>query len=92
LTLREVIAFPKTAKAIDLIVDVQIRLRRVVSMEAERFPKLARRFYELGPKRNLEELSRYFHEQIERRRLLVEYPAKLCRLRSAHGKCHSILA
>ena len=52
--------------------DAQIRLKRVVSMEAERFPKLAQRFYELGAKRALEELSRYFHEQIKRGRLIKE--------------------
>jgi TetR/AcrR family transcriptional regulator of autoinduction and epiphytic fitness len=57
--------------------DAQIRLKRVVSMEAERFPKLAQRFYELGPKRSLEELSRYFHEQIERGRFIKEDPLQM---------------
>jgi TetR/AcrR family transcriptional regulator of autoinduction and epiphytic fitness len=54
--------------------DAQIRLKRVVSMEAERFPKLAQRFYELGPKRGMEELSRYFKEQIARGHLIKEDP------------------
>lgn len=54
--------------------DAQIRLRRVVSMEAERFPKLAERFYELGPNRVLGELSRYLNTQIKRGRLIREDP------------------
>src|SRR5579862_583887 len=50
----------------------KIRLERVVSMEAERFPELAAHFLEVGPKRGHAELSRYFKEQIKRRRLIPE--------------------
>jgi TetR/AcrR family transcriptional repressor of mexJK operon len=54
--------------------DELVRLQRVVSMEAERFPELAQRFYELGPKRVLEELSRYLKVQIKCGRLVREDP------------------
>src|SRR5215472_3265166 len=37
------------------LTDEKIRLERVVSMEAERFPELALHFFELGPKRGHEE-------------------------------------
>jgi TetR/AcrR family transcriptional regulator, mexJK operon transcriptional repressor len=50
----------------------QIALIRVVSMEAARFPELAKRFYELGPKRAEETLAAYFRKQVERGRLLNE--------------------
>lgn len=52
--------------------DEKIRLERVVSMEAERFPELAAHFLEVGPKRGHEQLSRYFKEQIQRGRLIRE--------------------
>ena len=52
--------------------DQKIRLERVVSMEADRFPELAQRFFELGPKRGHEELGRYLKEQIQRGRLVEE--------------------
>jgi TetR/AcrR family transcriptional repressor of mexJK operon len=52
--------------------DEKIRLERVVSMEAERFPELAQRFFEVGPKRGHEELARYLEEQIKRGRLIRE--------------------
>ncbi len=54
--------------------DEKIRLERVVNMEADRFPELAAHFFELGPKRGHEELSRYLQEQIKRGRLLAEDP------------------
>lgn len=50
----------------------KLRLERVVSMEAERFPELAERFYELGPQRAQQEMSRYLQEQIKRGRLRRE--------------------
>jgi len=50
----------------------KIRLERVVSMEAERFPELAQRYFELGPKRGHEELGRCLKEQIKRGRLIGE--------------------
>ncbi len=56
------------------LADEQIRLLRVVSMEAERFRELAQRFYESGPCRAQEELSRYLKEQIKRGRLMKEDP------------------
>lgn len=52
----------------------KVRLERVVSMEAERFPELAERFYELGPQRGQELMSRYLQEQIKRGRLRHEDP------------------
>lgn len=54
--------------------DEKICLQRVVSMEAERFPELAARYFELGPERGQERLSRYFREQIKRGRLINEEP------------------
>jgi TetR/AcrR family transcriptional regulator of autoinduction and epiphytic fitness len=54
--------------------DKQIRLQRVISMEAERFPELSQRFFELGPTRGYEELSRYLNEQIKREYLVKEDP------------------
>jgi TetR/AcrR family transcriptional regulator of autoinduction and epiphytic fitness len=52
----------------------QVALLRVVSMESTRFPKLAERFYELGPKRGLAHLAQYMREQIKRKRLINENP------------------
>lgn len=52
----------------------QIALLRVVSMESSRFPELAERFYELGPKRGVAHLGRYLRVQIERGRLVREDP------------------
>ena len=52
----------------------QVALLRVVSMECTRFPKLAERFYELGPKRGLAHLAQYMREQIKRKRLVNENP------------------
>ncbi len=54
--------------------DEKIRLQRVISMEAERFPELAARYFELGPDRGYERLSRYLCEQIKRGRLINEDP------------------
>lgn len=54
--------------------DEKVRLQRVVSMEAERFPELAARYFELGPDRGQERLSRYLCEQIKRGRLIHEDP------------------
>ena len=52
----------------------KVRLERVISMEAERFPELAARFFELGPKRGHEKLSRYLKEQIKKKRLIHDDP------------------
>jgi TetR/AcrR family transcriptional regulator, mexJK operon transcriptional repressor len=54
--------------------DEKIHLQRVVNMEAERFPELAERYFELGPERGQERLSRYLREQIKRGRLIDEDP------------------
>jgi TetR/AcrR family transcriptional regulator of autoinduction and epiphytic fitness len=54
--------------------DEKIRLQRVISMEAERFPELAARYFELGPDRCTERLTRYLCEQIKRSRLVHEDP------------------
>jgi TetR/AcrR family transcriptional regulator, mexJK operon transcriptional repressor len=47
----------------------QISLVRMISMEAERYPELARRYYERGPKRGEQALSAYCKEQITLGRL-----------------------
>ena len=52
----------------------KVRLQRVVSMEAELFPELAARYFELGPDRCHERLSHYLCEQIKRGRLIHEDP------------------
>jgi TetR/AcrR family transcriptional regulator, mexJK operon transcriptional repressor len=43
----------------------QISLVRMISMESGRYPELARRFYEKGPKRGEESLAAYFAKHIE---------------------------
>ena len=53
----------------------QIALLRVVGMESCRFPELGERYYELGPGRGMNYLSRYMEEQIKRGRLIEEDPA-----------------
>ena len=50
----------------------QIALARVVSMEADKFPEVAKRFYELGPRRVEVTLAAYFANQVERGRLVKE--------------------
>jgi TetR/AcrR family transcriptional regulator of autoinduction and epiphytic fitness len=54
--------------------DEKICIQRVVSMEAERFPELAARYFELGPDRGQKRLSRYLREQIKRGRLINDDP------------------
>lgn len=54
--------------------DEKIHLQRVINMEAERFPELAERYFELGPERCQERLSRYLRGQIKRGRLVNENP------------------
>lgn len=54
--------------------DEKIHLQRVISMEAERFPELAVRYFELGPDRGQERLTRYLRGQIKRGRLVDEDP------------------
>jgi TetR/AcrR family transcriptional regulator, mexJK operon transcriptional repressor len=54
--------------------DEKIHLQRVINMEAERFPELAVRYFELGPDRGQERLSRYLRGQIKRGRLINEDP------------------
>jgi TetR/AcrR family transcriptional regulator, mexJK operon transcriptional repressor len=54
--------------------DEKIHLQRVINMEAERFPELAERYFELGPERGQERLSRYLRGQIKRGRLVNEDP------------------
>lgn len=53
----------------------KIRLERVVSMEAERFPELAAHFVEIGPMRGQEKLASYLKEQIKKGRLVKEDPS-----------------
>ncbi len=54
--------------------DSQIALIRMVSMEADRFPQLGRKFFELGPQRGLAALSGYFSGQIRRGMLRAGEP------------------
>ena len=44
----------------------QAALIKVIGMEAHRFPELGRRFYELGPGRGQEALTRYIAEHVRR--------------------------
>jgi TetR/AcrR family transcriptional repressor of mexJK operon len=55
----------------------QLALFRVVSMESTRFPALAERFYQLGPKRGQDYLSGYLEEQIKGGCLVKEDPATM---------------
>ena len=55
--------------------DAQIRLLRVVSMEANNFPQLARRFFEIGPQRGQKALADYMGKQIALGRLSDDDPA-----------------
>jgi TetR/AcrR family transcriptional regulator, mexJK operon transcriptional repressor len=57
-----------------ILSEEHIGLLRVVSMEAQRFPELGRRFYELGPKRGYTLLAGYFKEQVRRGRVANESP------------------
>lgn len=50
----------------------QISLIRMISMESERYPELARRFYENGPKRGEDALAAYLSGQIKLARLRNE--------------------
>jgi hypothetical protein len=50
----------------------QIALIRVVSMESAKFPKLGKRFYELGPKRGEEALAAYLTKQAQKGRVSNE--------------------
>ncbi len=52
----------------------QIALIRMISMESGRYPELAKRFYEIGPKRGEEALAAYLALQIERDQLRKEDP------------------
>ena len=52
----------------------QIVLLRVVSMESKRFPELGEHFYDLGPRRGINQLAHYMREQIKRGRLVKEDP------------------
>ena len=49
-------------------------MARVVNMESSRFPRLGKRFYELGPGRGVAILASYMEEQIKRERLIKENP------------------
>ena len=57
----------------------QISLIRMISMESERYPELARRFYEIGPKRGEEALASYFAAQIRIGHLRKEDPLRMAR-------------
>ncbi|WP_308909522.1 TetR/AcrR family transcriptional regulator [Pseudokordiimonas caeni] len=43
-----------------ILSDAGLAFQRLIIAESERFPELARVFYERGPKRGLEELAQYF--------------------------------
>jgi AcrR family transcriptional regulator len=51
-----------------------LMLRRLVIGEAGRFPELGRMFYELGPKRAIEQLALALREAAERDRVAMEDP------------------
>jgi len=49
--------------------DDTITLQRTISLDAQKFPELARIFYELGPARMIAALSRYLEEQVAQGKL-----------------------
>jgi TetR/AcrR family transcriptional repressor of mexJK operon len=55
----------------------QIGLVRLIGMEAERFPKLAQRFFELGPGLALRTLTAYMRQGIEREYLCHAQPERM---------------
>lgn len=55
----------------------QVAFVRMIGMEAERFPKLAQHFYELGPRRALEMLTAYLRQSVERGHLRGENPERM---------------
>jgi TetR/AcrR family transcriptional regulator, mexJK operon transcriptional repressor len=55
----------------------QIALVRVIAMEADRFPQLGQKFFELGPKRGLAILAEYLALQSERGHLEKENPKSM---------------
>jgi TetR/AcrR family transcriptional repressor of mexJK operon len=57
----------------------QISLIRMISMEADRYPELARRFYENGPKRGEDSLAAYLSTQIKLGRLRDDDPLTMAR-------------
>ncbi|RXH57246.1 Transcriptional regulator, TetR family [Granulicella sibirica] len=50
----------------------QISLIRMISMESERYPELAKRFYENGPKRGEDALAAYLSDQVKVKRVRDE--------------------
>ena len=52
--------------------EAQVALIRVVAMESGRFPQLAQRFLELGPRRGQKALSNYLNRQIQQGNLRGE--------------------
>jgi TetR/AcrR family transcriptional regulator, mexJK operon transcriptional repressor len=57
----------------------QISLIRMVSMESGKYPELAQRFYENGPKRGEEALASYLARQIEAGHLTQDDPLTMSR-------------
>lgn len=57
----------------------QVALIRMISMEAVRYPELARRYYESGPKRGEEALAQYCTQQIKQGRLRKADPLSMAR-------------
>ena len=57
----------------------QISLIRMIGMESVRYPELARRFYENGPKRGEDSLAAYLASQIKLTQLRDEDPLTMAR-------------
>lgn len=55
----------------------QVAFIRMIGMEAERFPKLAQRFFELGPGRGQKILTAYMRQSSERGYLRPENPERM---------------
>jgi TetR/AcrR family transcriptional regulator, mexJK operon transcriptional repressor len=55
----------------------QVAFIRLIGMEAERFPKLAQRFFELGPGRGQKILAAYLQQSVERGYLRHENPERM---------------
>lgn len=55
----------------------QVAFVRLIAAEAERFPKLAQRFFELGPGRGQKNLAAYLQQSAERGYLRPENPERM---------------
>lgn len=57
-----------------VVSEKQVALNRIATMEAQRFPNLARQFFELGPKHGHDLMAGYFDRKIRAGELVEEDP------------------